>query len=183
MIYFHLRIFLLWNIMVDDSQRQADDSRIASLVHDFQQIGMKFDAMLPRELEQLLDLLDGIQIGDKPNRFINCNLFYRTSFNLYRVNNMTMSELGQALSVPFSTATRMVDWFVDNGYAQRLPDPEDRRVVRVALTDSGRELYQTIERYMVQHFRLMLSPLTVKEQNILLTIMEKVVRGIQETER
>jgi len=60
--------------------------------------------------------------------------------------------------VPFSTATRMVDWFVDNGYAQRLPDPEDRRVVRVALTDSGRELYQTIERYMVQHFRLMLSP-------------------------
>jgi DNA-binding MarR family transcriptional regulator len=144
---------------------------------------MKFDAMLPRELEQLLDLLDGIQIGDKPNRFINCNLFYRTSFNLYRVNNMTMSELGQALSVPFSTATRMVDWFVDNGYAQRLPDPEDRRVVRVALTDSGRELYQTIERYIAQHFRLMLSPLTVKEQNILLRIMEKVVRGIQETER
>ena len=169
--------------MTNDSQQQADDSRIASLVHDFHQIGMKFDALLPREMEQLRDLLDGIQIGDKPNRLINYHLFYRISFNLYRVNNMTMSELSHALSVPFSTATRMVDWFVDNGYAQRLPDPEDRRVVRVALTDSGRELYQTIERYMVQHFRLMLSPLTVKEQNILLTIMEKVVRGKQEMER
>ena len=169
--------------MTDDSQQQADDNRIASLVNDFQQIGMKFDAMLPRELEQLRDHLDGIQIGDKPNRLINYSLFYRISFNLYRVTNMTMTELGQALSVPFSTATRMVDWFVDNGYAQRLPDPEDRRVVRVALTDSGRELHQTIERYMVQHFRLMLSPLTVKEQNILLKIMEKVVRALHESER
>jgi DNA-binding MarR family transcriptional regulator len=169
--------------MTDDSQRQADDNLIASLVHDFQQIGIKFDAMLPKDLEQLRDLLDGIQIGDKPNRLINYHLFSRVSFNLYRVNNMTMSELSHALSVPFSTATRMVDWFVDNGYAQRLPDPEDRRVVRVALTDGGRELYQTTERYMVQHFRLMLSPLTVKEQNILFRIMEKVVRGMQETER
>ena len=169
--------------MTDESKRGADDNRIASLVHDFQQIGIKFDAMLPRELEQLRDHLDGIQIGDKPNRLINYNLFYRISFNLYRITNMTMSELSHALSVPFSTATRMVDWFVDNGYAQRLPDPEDRRVVRVALTEGGRGLYQTIERYMVQHFRLMLSPLTVKEQNILLTIMEKVVRGKQEMER
>jgi len=81
--------------MTDDSQQQADDNRIASLVNDFQQIGMKFDAMLPRELEQLRDLLDGIQIGDKPNRLINYSLFYRISFNLHRVNNMTMSELGQ----------------------------------------------------------------------------------------
>ena len=169
--------------MIDDSERQADDSRIASLVRDFHQIGMKFDALLPRELEQLRDLLDGMQIGDRPNRLVNYHLFYRIIFNLYQVNNMTMSELGHALSAPFSTTTRMVDWFVDNGYAQRLPDAEDRRVVRVALTDSGRELYRTIERYMVQHFRLMLSSLTVKEQNILLTIMEKVVRGMQVTER
>jgi DNA-binding MarR family transcriptional regulator len=169
--------------MTNDSRQQSDDSRIASLVHDFHQIGMRFDALLPRELEQLRDLLDGMQIGDRPNRLINYHLFYRIIFNLYRVTNMTMSELGHTLSAPFSTATRMVDWFVDNGYAQRLPDPEDRRVVRVALTDSGRELYQTIERYMVQHFRLVLSPLTVKEQNILFRIMEKVVRGIQGTER
>ena len=169
--------------MVDDSQQQADDNRIANLVHDFQQIGMKFDALLPKEIEQLRDLLDEIQIGDKPNRFINYNLFSRISFNLYRVTNMTMSELSHALSVPFSTATRMVDWFVDNGYAQRLPDPEDRRVVRVALTDSGRELYQSIERYLVQRFRLMLSPLTVKEQNILLKIMEKVVSALHYSEQ
>ena len=167
--------------MTDDSQQQADDNRIASLVHDFEQIGIKFDALLPKEIEQLRDLLDEIQIGDKPNRFINYNLFSRISFNLYRVTNMTMSELSHALSVPFSTATRMVDWFVDNGYAQRLPDPEDRRVVRVALTYSGRELYQSIERYMVQRYRQMLSPLTAEEQAMFLMLMDKVVRAFRET--
>jgi len=169
--------------MTDDSQQQADDKRIANFVHDFHQIGMKFDALLPKDLEQLRDLLDGIQIGDKPNRFINYNLFSRIIYNLYRESDMTMGELSHTLSVPFSTATRMVDWFVDNSYAQRLSDPEDRRVVRVALTDSGRELSQTIDRYLVQHFRLMLSPLTVKEQNILLTIMEKVVSALHESEQ
>lgn len=167
--------------MTDDSQQQADDNRIASLVHDFEQIWIKFDALLPKEIEQLRDLLDEIQIGDKPNRFINYNLFSRISFNLYRVTNMTMSELSHALSVPFSTATRMVDWFVDNGYAQRLPDPEDRRVVRVALTYSGRELYQSIERYMVQRYRQMLSPLTAEEQAMFLMLMDKVVRAFRET--
>lgn len=169
--------------MTDDYQQQVYDGRIASLVQDLLQIEIKFNAMLPKDLEKLQYLLDGIHIGDKPHRFINYNLFCRISFNLYRVTNMTMSELSHALSVPFSTATRMVDWFVDNGYAQRLPDPEDRRVVRIALTDGGRELYQTTERYMVRRFRQMLSQLTAEEQTMFLMLMEKVVRGLQATER
>ena len=95
---------------------------------------------------------------------------------------MTMGELSHTLSVPFSTTTRMVDWFVDNSYAQRLSDPEDRRVVRVALTDSGRELHRTVERYMVQRFRQMLSPLTAEEQSVLLMLLEKMARAFRDTE-
>jgi DNA-binding MarR family transcriptional regulator len=76
----------------------------------------------------------------------------------------------------------MVDWFVDNSYAQRLSDPEDRRVVRVALTDSGRELHRTVERYMVQRFRQMLSPLTAEEQSVLLMLLEKMARAFRDTE-
>jgi DNA-binding MarR family transcriptional regulator len=76
----------------------------------------------------------------------------------------------------------MVDWFVDNGYVQRLHDPEDRRVVRVALTDSGRDLYQAIEGYMAQRFQQMLSPLTVEEQGVLLMLLEKVARALRDAE-
>jgi DNA-binding MarR family transcriptional regulator len=76
----------------------------------------------------------------------------------------------------------MVDWFVDNSYAQRLSDPKDRRVVRVALTESGRELYRTVERYMVQRFRQMLSPLTAEEQIVLLMLLEKIAGALRDTE-
>lgn len=165
---------------MNDPQQQAYDSQIGRLVQDFLQIEMKFNTMLPKELEQLQYLLDEVHVGDKKYGSINCHLLYRIIFNLNGESTMTMGELSHALSVPFSTTTRMMDWFVDNGYAQRLSDPEDRRVVRVALTDSGREIYTTIERYLVQRFRQMLSPLTAEEQTTMLTLMEKVVRAFQE---
>ncbi len=53
---------------------------------------------------------------------------------------MTMGQLSKATSIPQSTATRMVDWMVDNGYVERFHDADDRRVVRIRLTDSGRKI-------------------------------------------
>ncbi len=168
--------------MIDDSHQQDNDRQIGSLVQDFLQIEMKLSTILPEEIEQLQYLLDEVRDGDKPHRFINYNLFSRIIYNLYRENDMTMGELSNALSVPFSTATRMIDWFVDNGFARRLSDPEDRRIVRVALTDGGRELYRSIERNIGQRSRQMLSPLTAEEQTMFFVLMDKVVKASQETE-
>ena len=168
--------------MRDHSQEQVSDTRIERLVQDFLQIDIEFNTILPKEIEQLHYLLDDIPIADKGQRFINCKLFPRVIYKLCRESDITMGELSHTLSVPFSTATRMVDWFVDNSYAQRLSDPKDRRVVRVALTESGRELYRTVERYMVQRFRQMLSPLTADEQSVLLVLLEKIARALRDTE-
>lgn len=168
--------------MTDYSQEHINDNQIESLLQDFLQIDIEFNTMLPKEIEQLHYLIDEIRITNKPQRFINCNLFSRIIYNLYREDSITMGELSHTLSVPFSTATRMVDWFVDNSYARRLSDPKDRRIVRVALTESGRELYRTVERYMVQRFRQMLSPLTAEEQIVLLMLLEKIARALRNTE-
>lgn len=168
--------------MRDYSQEHVNDNQIESLIQDFLQIDFEFNAMLPKEIEHLRNLIDEIRITNKPQRFINCNLFSRIIYSLYREDSMTMGELSHTLSVPFSTTTRMVDWFVDNSYAQRLSDPEDRRVVRVALTDGGRELCRAIERYMVGRFRQMLSPLTAEEQSVLLMLLEKMARALRDTE-
>lgn len=168
--------------MRDYSQGQVNDTRIERLVQDFLQIDIEFNTILPKEIEQLHYLLDDIPVADKGQRFINCKLFPRVIYNLYWESDITMGELSHTLSVPFSTTTRMVDWFVDNGYAQRLSDPKDRRVVRVALTESGRELYRTVERYMVRRLRQMLSPLTAEEQIVLLTLLEKIAGALRDTE-
>ena len=91
-----------------------------------------------------------------------------------------MGELSSALSVAVSTATQMIDWMVDDGYAQRLPYQEDRRIVRVALTDTGREFHKTIESYLGQRFRQVLSRLTDEERAMLFTIIPKLVSALKE---
>ena len=44
-----------------------------------------------------------------------------------------------------STTSRTVDGLVKKGYVQRIPSREDRRSVEISLTESGFEIFETIE--------------------------------------
>lgn len=156
------------------------DSQITAVVHGFMQVWNKFEATLSKELAQIQESLQGMhpQREGQPNT--NYELFYRACNSIYPKGNITMSEFSNALSVPLSTTTRIADWLVDNGYIQRLPDSEDRRIVRVALTDTGRELYEAIDTYIKQRLQQILSSLTDEEMTTLLTLVGKVVAGLKE---
>ena len=52
---------------------------------------------------------------------------------------LPVSELAGSAGVAPPTATRMLDALVRDGIAERTPCERDRRVVQVALTDSGRD--------------------------------------------
>jgi len=156
------------------------DEQITAVVHGFTQVWNKFEVTLDKELSHIQERLNGIQPGKEPHTISNHELFYRVSNSIHRKGNLTMGELSSALSVPLSTATRIVDWLVDNGYAQRLPDPEDRRIVRVALTDIGREMHEIIENYIRQRVQQILSYLTLEERATLLTLVGKVVSTLKE---
>ena len=168
--------------MAEDRQQRIYDEQITAVVHGFMQVWNKFEAMLSKELAQIQNRLNGIQPGGEPHTISNHELFYRVSNSIQRKGNltMTMGELSNALSVPLSTATRIVDWLVDNGYVQRLPDPEDRRIVRVALTDIGQEMHQIIENYIRQRVQQIFSCLTLEERATLLNLVGKVVATLKE---
>ncbi len=51
-----------------------------------------------------------------------------------------MSQLGQALSIHVSTASNLLDKLARAGLVERLRTEEDRRVVRLRLTDMGRDI-------------------------------------------
>ncbi|NRQ37337.1 MarR family transcriptional regulator [Nonomuraea sp. NN258] len=53
-----------------------------------------------------------------------------------------MSELGSILGLAKSSLTGLVDRSERNGLVQRLPDPDDSRAVRVALTKRGARLVE-----------------------------------------
>ncbi|MFZ5484763.1 MAG: MarR family winged helix-turn-helix transcriptional regulator [Pseudomonadota bacterium] len=56
--------------------------------------------------------------------------------------DITVSQLSQALSVHISTASNLVDKLSRAGYIERLRIEEDRRVVRLRLTQAGRALIE-----------------------------------------
>jgi DNA-binding MarR family transcriptional regulator len=108
-------------------------------------------------------------------------IFYRIGTLLERhAEPMTMHELGAALCVPLSTATRMVDGLVETGYARRLPDPEDRRIVRVALTDSGKKLFATFNEFFNRRVEEFLRHFTIQERENMIALMQKGVEVLRE---
>jgi DNA-binding MarR family transcriptional regulator len=54
--------------------------------------------------------------------------------------DITVSQLGQALSIHVSTASNLLDKLARAGLVERLRGEEDRRVVRLRLTDKGRDI-------------------------------------------
>ena len=129
--------------MPDDIKRQKDIDKIARIDSSLLlQTWLIVDEML---LEQLQPIRNGLKRrrtrsgkGARPSSYFF--MFLCSAGVLYQNGTMTMGELSRATSIPQSTVTRMIDWMVENGYVDRFNDDADRRVVRIRLTDNGREL-------------------------------------------
>ena len=166
-IYFHYGNISGWKIMTSEKENRVYVDRIPQIVQGFVEVWNKFESMMFNELTSTLKENDGA--------YNNFGLFYRISNIIYPGNDVTMGELSNMLAVPLSTATRIVNWMVNDGYIKRLPDPEDRRVVRVALTEKGLELHRSIKSYVEERVNNILSSLSSEEQITLLQLIDKVI--------
>ena len=167
--------------MVEDKRLQG--KQITAVVEGFTQVWNKFEATLSKELAQIEYPPEKIRASMENHPNSNYGLVYRVSSIIYRNNNLTMGELSSALSVPMSTATRIIDLLVENKYVKRFHDEEDRRIVRVALTGTGRDIYQATDKHIRQRVQQVLSCLTDKEQDTLLSILGKVVSQLKDIAR
>ena len=66
--------------------------------------------------------------------------------SLDRAAALTLGELSSAERVKPPTMTRIVASLEELGLVARIPDPKDRRVCRVGLTDAGRRLVEANRR-------------------------------------
>lgn len=154
--------------------------QIANVLRGLIRLKSGFVAMLPKDLARLKERLDELHPEGGHKRAIDYDLFYRIGLVLsHQREPLTMRELSEALAVPPSTATRMVDWLVDSGYAERLPDPEDRRVVRVILTKVGRELYRTIDGFIRHRIEQALCQFTPEERGELVSLLRRLMTALE----
>lgn len=169
--------------MTDDAQQQASDDQMSQFMQYLNDVLAKLISPPTGDLVHLLNQVDEIRPKDVPNFIAHPLSFYPMSSFLYQNVNPTMGELSHGLSVPLPTATRMVDWWVENRYAQRLSDPFDRRIVRVTITARGRRLHEVVERHLTQIFQKALDFMTADEQRMLLALFRKVSNGLKEADR
>ncbi len=155
--------------------------QFVDILRDFLRLKPRLKVVLPEDLARLKERLDELHPEGGPRRAADYDLFYRVSGVLSRRREpLSMGELSEALAVPLSTATRMVDWLVESRYVERLPDPEDRRLVRVRLSETGRHLYHTIDGFLRQRVEQMLRRFTAEERQELVVLLRKVVQVLEE---
>ncbi len=162
----------------------ADTIQIMTIQQDLIRIMPRLRAILPENLARLKENLEALHPASGSRRTVGyAGLFYQVCVILSRQQDpLTMGELSEMLAVPLSTATRLVDWLVESSYAERLSDLEDRRIVRVRLTPTGRDLYQAINEFLKQRVEQVLGRFTDEERKNLIVLLRKLVDALGQME-
>lgn len=112
--------------MLDETQRVEDWELLAQFAHTYRSLSDSFMEQIAMHRSQATLL---------------CKLFIQ--------DGMTQSEIAQQLSVQGATVTDMLQRMEEASLVTRRRDPEDNRLVRVYLTDLGREKERSImEQFM-----------------------------------
>ncbi|MEU0071921.1 MarR family transcriptional regulator [Streptomyces sp. NPDC006332] len=94
-----------------------------------------------------------------------------------------MADLAQRLEVVPRAVTTLVDGLEAGGKVRRAPDPTNRRVIRVELTDDGRKAVLELRGARRSAAEEILAPLTGGQRELLGGLLDTLVDGVPEPGR
>lgn len=92
----------------------------------------------------------------------------------------TMRELASELMVSKQQLTPLVDRMVEAGQVVRKPDENDRRLVRIELSDKGREMFKEMGASLKNNFRERLSQIPDSELDQLELMLPRIHKILQD---
>jgi DNA-binding MarR family transcriptional regulator len=92
---------------------------------------------------------------------------------LWRQDGMLISEIADYTGNNAPAASRIIDRMEEAGLVKRVPSPDDKRVVRVHLTDHGRSLSHLSDFHERVNARL-LQGISVSEAELLFDLLGRV---------
>jgi len=92
--------------------------------------------------------------------------------------NLTMSELGERLSINLSTLTRIIDKLVSDGIVTRSNDPDDRRIVRIGLLPKAEKLLKILEKEQTKSIISFIKNLPRQDLRKIVGLLEALVDAI-----
>ncbi|MEV2213397.1 MarR family transcriptional regulator [Streptomyces sp. NPDC050997] len=89
-----------------------------------------------------------------------------------------MADLAQRLEVVPRAVTTLVDGLEASGKVRRVPDPTNRRVIRIELTDEGRKALLELHGARRSAAEEILAPLTGGQRELLGGLLDTLVDGV-----
>ena len=86
----------------------------------------------------------------------------------------TMSEVAYDLKITVGTLTTAVNNLVKKGYVERKKIEEDRRVVLISLTKTGKIVYRIHEKFHSDMIKETIKGMTIQEESVLVNSLEKL---------
>ncbi|MET7369139.1 MarR family transcriptional regulator [Streptomyces sp. NPDC005566] len=94
-----------------------------------------------------------------------------------------MADLAQRLDVVPRAVTTLVDGLEANDRVRRVPDPTNRRVVRIEITEGGRATLRSLRNARKAAAEEILAPLTAEQREVLGGLLTALVDGMPERRR
>ncbi|MEV5430877.1 MarR family transcriptional regulator [Streptomyces sp. NPDC052701] len=88
-----------------------------------------------------------------------------------------MADLAERLEVVPRAVTTLVDGLEANGKVRRVPDPANRRVIRIELTDDGHEALRELHGARRAAAEEILAPLTDEQRGVLGGLLDTLIDG------
>ena len=97
---------------------------------------------------------------------------------LYRKKEVNMTQIAEYLSVPLNTATGIVARMEKRDLVIRERSPEDKRVVTIAMTQTGSEYIQKIMKMFLHYGQMIMEHFTAEELKLAVEMIDRVIHVI-----
>jgi len=139
-----------------------------------------------QKIEYLISLFfnTGRLINEKSNNSENmgCPVSGANHFSMLRIEVLrliekeepTMKRIAEYLKIKAPSATSLINGLVHIGYIMRISDPDDRRMIKMRITDKGREYLRDGMKNMAEKIKEVLSKLKQDKIDNFIKIMEDI---------
>ncbi|MEN6395780.1 MAG: MarR family transcriptional regulator [Methanoregula sp.] len=101
--------------------------------------------------------------------------------SLIKKQNVMQDTLARHFHIDKGAVARAVIKLVHAGYVRRIPDPENRRAVRLFLTEKGEQIAPEIEKIDREWEEMMYSSLTKEDRLLFSLLIRRITDSCRET--
>jgi DNA-binding MarR family transcriptional regulator len=167
---------------------RVDDGAAASIISHTKHL-TEVPLAIPSEIKPEVDaILEAIVYLSTESRRITKELARRADLTgpqltvlkvLEGLGDLSLSDLSERIRAQNSTVTGIIDRMEREGLVVRTRSTEDRRVIRIRLTEKGARIAREIAVEPMEIFRSALENLSPVEMRDLLKILTKIARRVQ----